>query len=182
MWGFCSCSHPTDGAHKKTYKHIVKSSRECSLFFWGPVNINNIYRIQLKTGILKNHSFCERLGTSITHTHTHTHTLRCWLLPEVLGSEPDFAVSITFTNETSTFFFILFFQKKLHTEKFILFRAIAAVRKLNERAKYTLWSPSFDVNIIRRLHYELRDTSAVSVTQKLRRDKKKHTKFRNTTS
>ena len=59
---------------KKTYKHIVKSSRECSLFFWGPVNINNIYRIQLKTGILKNHSFCERLGTSITHTHTHTHT------------------------------------------------------------------------------------------------------------
>jgi len=117
-----------------------------------------------------------------THTHTHTHTLRCWLLPEVLGSEPDFAVSITFTNETSTFFFILFFQKKLHTEKFILFRAIAAVRKLNERAKYTLWSPSFDVNIIRRLHYELRDTSAVSVTQKLRRDKKKHTKFRNTTS
>ena len=59
------------GTEKKTHKHIVKSSKECSLFFWSPVNINNTYRIQLRSGILRNYSFCERLGTSITHTHTH---------------------------------------------------------------------------------------------------------------
>ena len=66
--------HIRQMGHRKKNKRMVKSSKKRSLSFWSPVNIENFYSIQLNTGVLRSHSFCERLGTSITHTHSHTHT------------------------------------------------------------------------------------------------------------
>ena len=111
----------------------------------------------------------------IDHTHTHTHTHcdagccrkflarnQISLPPLHLRTKPQLSFSSSFLAK----------KKKLNAEKFILFRVTTAVRKLNESAKCTLWISSFDVNIIGQLHYELRDTSEVTFTQKLWWDKK----------